>query len=114
MHTTDSKTDDACDALNVHVFRVPHEHPALPGHFPGNPVVPGVLVLEQVVMLIEAKHGPLPAMRLPQVKFLQPLLPGQEARVEVTTRGQGSWRFRILRDDMLLASGDIVATGPAA
>ncbi len=100
--------------MNVYPFHIPHDHPALPGHFPGNPVVPGVLLLEQVISFLEASHGPQFSLRLPQVKFLQPLLPGEEAVLELTLRGPGSWRFRVLRDDMVLATGDITATGAAA
>ena len=48
-------------------FHVRADHPCLPGHFPGRPVVPGVLLLEQVLAAIEAGHGPLAALRLPQV-----------------------------------------------
>ena len=105
--------------MHAQDFVVPQEHPALPGHFPGNPVVPGVLLLDQVMSLLEATHGPLPKLRLPQVKFLQPLLPGQQARVEVMLRAPGSWRFRIVRDETVLASGDIATAdvdsrGPVA
>lgn len=100
--------------MQVREFVVPHAHPALPGHFPGNPVVPGVLLLDQVLSMLEALHGPLPALRLPQVKFLQPLLPGQLARVELSRRGPDSWRFQVFRDDTVLATGDIIAVGPAA
>ena len=34
-------------------FSIPFEHPALPGHFPGQPVVPGVVILEAVQTAIE-------------------------------------------------------------
>ena len=92
-------------------FVVDPAHPSLPGHFPGAPVVPGVLVLEQVVAVIEAVHGPLGALRLPQVKFLQPLLPGEHADVELTEvvmEGEAPrWRFRVLRGDALIASGEV-------
>ena len=94
-------------------FTIPADHPALPGHFPGQPIVPGVVVLDRVVEVIEAGHGPLPPLRLPQVKFLQPLLPGQSAQVQL----QGDaprWRFRVLRGDTVLASGEVVAGSPAA
>ena len=95
-------------------FVIDPSHPSLPGHFPGASVVPGVLVLERVVAAIEAAHGPLGAIRLPQVKFVQPLLPGERAEVELADvaieGGAPRWRFRVLRGDTLVASGEIVAT----
>ena len=88
-------------------FVVEPTHPCLPGHFPGNPLVPGVVILDRVLDAIEAAHGPLATLRLPQVKFVQPLLPGEPATV-VIEGGAPRWKFRVLRDDVLLASGEIV------
>ena len=88
-------------------FSIPHDHPSMPGHFPGRPIVPGVLLLERVLEAIERKHAPLGALRLPQVKFMQPLLPGELA--QVVLEGEAPrWRFRVLREEMLLASGEVV------
>ena len=99
-------------------FTIGHDHPSLPGHFPGRPVVPGVVVLDRVVAALERAHGPLPPLRLPQVKFLQPLLPGEAARIRfepvATADGGRRWRFRVLRGDTVLASGEVVAGSPAA
>ena len=90
-------------------FSIPADHPSLPGHFPGRPIVPGVLLLERVLDAIEAVHGPLEApLRLPQVKFAQPLLPGEQAEVVLTGEAP-RWRFRVLRADTLLASGEVCA-----
>lgn len=89
-------------------FSIPHDHPSLPGHFPGAPIVPGVVLLDHVIELIEAQTLLAAPLRLPQVKFLQPLLPGETARVELEG-GAPRWRFRVLRDDTLLASGEVVA-----
>ena len=106
-------------------FTIAADHPSLPGHFPGRPLVPGVLLLDRVLEAIEADHGALGALRLPQVKFLQPLLPGEPARVELLPAGDPGatprWRFRVWREDTLLASGEVVSaeavggdvTGPA-
>lgn len=89
-------------------FVVDPAHPSLPGHFPGAPVVPGVVVLERVVAAIEAAHGPIAALRIPQVKFLQPLLPGEQA--EIVVEGTAPrWRFRVLRGDVPIASGEVAA-----
>jgi len=97
-------------------FAVPPDHPSLPGHFPGRPVVPGVVVLERVVDAIEATHGPLPALRLPQVKFVQPLLPGETAEVvlEAVEADVPRWRFRVLREGATIASGEVVSGESAA
>ena len=93
-------------------FTVAHDHPSLPGHFPGRPVVPGVVVLERVLSAIESAHGPLPRLRLPQVKFARPLLPGQEARITLEHKAEGRWRFQVTREGDLVASGEVAA--PAA
>lgn len=87
-------------------FSIPTDHPSLPGHFPGHPVVPGVVILEQVLDAIEAGHGPLPALRLPQVKFVRPLPPGESAEIVVSGEAP-RWRFRVLHGDALLASGEV-------
>jgi 3-hydroxymyristoyl/3-hydroxydecanoyl-(acyl carrier protein) dehydratase len=89
-------------------FVIEPDHPSLPGHFPGRPLVPGVVLLDRVIAAIVTTHGPLGPLRLPQVQFMQPLLPGERARVELdgdTPR----WRFRILRGETLLARGEVVA-----
>jgi 3-hydroxymyristoyl/3-hydroxydecanoyl-(acyl carrier protein) dehydratase len=88
-------------------FVVDASHPSLPGHVPGEPIVPGVVLLDHVVEAIEAAHGPLARLRLPQVKFLQPLRPGEPARVELDGAAP-RWRFRVWRGDALLASGDAI------
>ena len=103
-------------------FTIAADHPCLPGHFPGRPLVPGVVLLDRVLDAIEMEHGALGPLRMPQVKFLQPLLPGEEARVELESLGGSAgesagaaprWRFRVLRGDTLLASGEVVS-GPSS
>lgn len=91
-------------------FRIPADHPSLPGHFPGRPLVPGVVLLDRVLEAIESTHAPLGALRLPQVKFVQPLLPDEPARIELQADADAArWRFRILRGDELIASGEVVS-----
>jgi 3-hydroxymyristoyl/3-hydroxydecanoyl-(acyl carrier protein) dehydratase len=87
-------------------FAIDSDHPSLRGHFPGYPVVPGVVVLEQVLAEIERAHGALGTLRLPQVKFVQPLLPDENADIELTGAAP-RWKFRVLRGDTLIASGEV-------
>lgn len=97
-------------------FVIGDDHPALPGHFPGRPIVPGVVIVDRVLDAIETAHGPLGALRLPQVKFLRPLLPGQSARIAIEPVAPAQpqapvsrWRFRVEHDGRLLASGEVAA-----
>lgn len=87
-------------------FVVASTHPCLPGHFPGSPLVPGVVILDHVLAAIEREHGAPGALRLPQVKFLAPLLPGVVATVALDGAAP-RWRFRVLAGEVLVASGEV-------
>ncbi|HEY8010298.1 MAG TPA: hydroxymyristoyl-ACP dehydratase [Rudaea sp.] len=94
-------------------FRIGSDHPALPGHFPGRPVVPGVVLLDRVTAALERWRGQRIAT-LPQVKFLAPLLPEEEAELRLDDDGK-SVHFSILRGGMLIANGIVtLAPTPAA
>lgn len=89
----------------VSSFVVPIDHPALPGHFPGNPVVPGVIVLDRVIRSLQSSGAqPGQLRRLQQVKFLQPLLPGQEALITAAI-GDAEISFSVTTAGGLIAKG---------
>jgi 3-hydroxymyristoyl/3-hydroxydecanoyl-(acyl carrier protein) dehydratase len=63
-------------------------HPALAGHFPGNPIVPGVVILDAVISAAEAWLGVnFHVASLSHAKFLTPLRPDEAARIELVVRG---------------------------
>ncbi|MGQ0801512.1 MAG: hypothetical protein ACT4NL_15545 [Pseudomarimonas sp.] len=98
-----------------HALLVSADHPCLAGHFPGNPIVPGVVILDAVLAAARLRFGTdCSLQRLPQVKFLQPLLPGQAASIELTAVATEAdaqrLRFRLLRSDEVLSSGELLFT----
>ena len=92
-------------------FEIPHDDPCLAGHFPGRPLVPGVVLLERVLAAIEAGGAIAGPLRLPQVKFLRPLAPGRDAEV-VLEGAAPRWRFEVRQDDgTVLARGEVRGDG---
>ncbi len=59
-----SRATDPASMHCVGCFRIPADHPALPGHFPGRPLVPGVLVLDAALALIDRRDCRAGARRL--------------------------------------------------
>ena len=82
------------------------------GHFPGNPVVAGVLLVDAVVAAAEARLGrPVSVARLPLVKFLTPLLPGQVAHLELEF-AESQLDFTFTRGAATVAKGRLVIDPP--
>lgn len=68
-------------------FTVEADHPSLPGHFPGDPILPGVVVLDRVLDIAERWLGPgIQVIGLPRAKFALALRPGNEALVRMEYR----------------------------
>jgi 3-hydroxymyristoyl/3-hydroxydecanoyl-(acyl carrier protein) dehydratase len=95
-------------------FVIAAEHPSLPGHFPGTPVVPGVVVLDHVLQACQQWQGhAIHARELKQVKFHSPLLPGQRADVSLEIEG-AVLTFRVARDDQPVSQGTFTLAQDAA
>lgn len=84
---------------------VPDLHPSLEGHFPGNPVVPGVIILDLLREGVQQWNPLLRIRGISQVKFNHPLFPNQMARAELE-EGPGKVRFQVFYEDQLLAQGE--------
>lgn len=96
-------------------WRFPESHPSLPGHFPGQPIAPGVVLLDRLVLFLHESSGqgtPAPVVR--QAKFLQAVAPGDELGFVLEERGDGSFAFRIERGDALLVHGVVARAGALA
>ncbi|MCG2722292.1 MAG: 3-hydroxyacyl-ACP dehydratase FabZ [Thermodesulfovibrionales bacterium] len=73
------------------------------GHFPGNPIMPGVLMVEamaQVAGILAFKSGDIQGqsvyfMSIEKVKFRRPVVPGDQLRMEIKILQQRGnvWKF---------------------
>lgn len=95
-------------------WRVPGDHPAFPGHFPGNPILPGAVLLDQVCRAAEGLCG----WRLTGIegaRFTQPLPPGAEVEIRLRPLGQGRAEVEGWLDDarVLRATASFDASLPA-
>jgi UDP-3-O-[3-hydroxymyristoyl] N-acetylglucosamine deacetylase/3-hydroxyacyl-[acyl-carrier-protein] dehydratase len=80
------------DRRGVGLKNVSINEPFFQGHFPGHPIMPGVLIVEAMaqtggVLMLSAMEHPegkvVYFMALDDVKFRRPVLPGDQLRMEV-------------------------------
>jgi 3-hydroxymyristoyl/3-hydroxydecanoyl-(acyl carrier protein) dehydratase len=65
-------------------------HPAAEGHFPGNPVIPGAVLLAETLSAVAAGLGAdLSCARVRSAKFLAPARPGDRLVIEYWRSGAG-------------------------
>jgi 3-hydroxyacyl-[acyl-carrier-protein] dehydratase len=99
------------------------DHPAFAGHFPGQPVLPGVVVLGEVLELLlrEAPEALGAQPRVSAVKFLAPVRPGACLEIHWSAPAAQRVRFEVWRhapgdpqQAQLAASGQLEPGGGAA
>ena len=86
-------------------FTVDPRHPALAGHFPGSPILPGVVLLDETVRALEQSSGAAPHWTVGAAKFLKPVQPGETLTLECEPRPNGSIRFTVSSAGRAVASG---------
>jgi 3-hydroxyacyl-[acyl-carrier-protein] dehydratase len=100
---------------------IPPQHPAFGGHFPGAPLVPGVVLLDEMLRVLEIdgsvewSAAPGKGWTLASAKFLHPVRPGETLTFEHKILPNGSIRFSIRSadsDSTLVASGTLIPKLP--
>jgi 3-hydroxyacyl-[acyl-carrier-protein] dehydratase len=94
---------------NLHLtLAIPADHPALAGHFPGRPVVPGAIILAEVAQAsVQALGAGTRITGFPAVKFISPMLPEQRCQLALTDNGAGVIAFELTHDSQRVASGNL-------
>jgi 3-hydroxymyristoyl/3-hydroxydecanoyl-(acyl carrier protein) dehydratase len=88
------------------------DHPAYPGHFPGMPVLPGVVLLDAALHALgQAASGDSRGWQVATAKFQSVVRPGEALTLEHEALPNGSIRFAILTADRPVANGIIVPPG---
>lgn len=73
---------------------LPADHPAAQGHFPGNPIIPGAVLLSETLRAIEGQLGAsLSPCRIRRAKFPHPARPGDELDIAFSGSARTSIRF---------------------
>jgi beta-hydroxyacyl-ACP dehydratase FabZ len=108
----------------VGIKNVTMNEPFFQGHFPGHPIMPGVLLIEAMaqtggvlamksVPLEQVKNKVIYFMSIDKAKFRKPVVPGDQVRFELEqTRGRANIRAynaKALVDGVLVAEAELMA-----
>lgn len=81
-------------------------HPAFDGHFPGEPILPGVVLLAEAMAVLEAlERRPPQQWMLASAKFPSPAKPGEALVMTHERLATGAVRWEIRAADRVVASG---------
>lgn len=77
-------------------FSIPQNHPCFQGHFPGHPILPGVLILERVLTHARSQiKGSFESYALLNVKFLASVSPGDNLNLTFSESNSNSFTFAV-------------------
>jgi len=107
----------------VGIKNVTYNEPFFPGHFPGRPIMPGVLIIEAMAQAAgvlafksipkENQEKPIFFLGMDHIRFRKPVQPGDQLRLEmaITRQRHSIWAFKgkAFVDGKVVAEGDLLA-----
>jgi len=109
----------------VNALTIAADHPAYAGHFPGQPLLPGVVLLDAALRQIALGTAtPRSQWQIATAKFHSPVAPGTALLLEHEQQPDGSLRFSIRKGEVpagaspseerqVVASGMLVLRAPS-
>lgn len=94
-------------------FTIQASHPSLKGHFPDNPIVPGVVILDEVINIVKTLKPELTVTAIPMVKFIHLLMAEQQVTVEITEKSDNKISFNCTHDETKLVTGQMILKSPS-
>jgi 3-hydroxyacyl-[acyl-carrier-protein] dehydratase len=90
---------------------IPAEHAVLAGHFPGNPVVPAVVILDRVGSALDQWCGAAPITRISHAKFVAVLRPEEKFKIRLRSHDLRNFAFECEKekDGVRFAYGEVLA-----
>jgi len=91
-------------------IEVPKDHPAFAGHFPKFPVLPGAVLLDEILQVIQREHCiDILRWQIASAKFLDIVRPGDVLCLEHDAPKNGRIRFTLRAADRTVASGNLTS-----
>jgi len=102
---------------------VTYNEPFFPGHFPGHPIFPGVLIIESMAQLVgvlayasepfDSSQKVMYFLGIDKAKFRKPVIPGDrmEIEAELLRRRSNIWKCgaRAMVDGVVVAEAELLA-----
>jgi 3-hydroxyacyl-[acyl-carrier-protein] dehydratase len=90
------------------VVTIPPGHPSLAGHFPGNPIVPGAVIMAEISAAASERFPDLRVKGVRRAKFLAPVKPGQQLQIHLQQRSGGDIDFECTLDTGPCITGSLI------
>jgi 3-hydroxymyristoyl/3-hydroxydecanoyl-(acyl carrier protein) dehydratase len=106
----------SADTIAMHSpMEVPSDHPSYAGHFPQFPVLPGAVLLDEALKIMQSTWGiDLAHWQIGSAKFLGSVHPGDALHLEHHAPQRGLIHFTIRVADRTVASGSLRSTAGGA
>jgi 3-hydroxymyristoyl/3-hydroxydecanoyl-(acyl carrier protein) dehydratase len=88
------------------------DHPASRGHFPGNPIIPGAVLLNETIAAI--RPDSVAPVHILSAKFLHPARPGDRVTIEFAPTDSGIIRFACTVEGRAVLTGQMSCAPPTA